>query len=124
ASAAELLRRERATSMFTYVVIIYIAFFVFIGIVYIIASTFLSTLAQAAAQVQASGGSQFSILKNIDVVTYRNVFMHAAIFQGLFGGLVAGVMGEGSISAGMKHSLIMVLIAYVGFSVMFGYQVI
>jgi flagellar protein FlaJ len=125
ASSAELLRRERATSMFTYVVIIYVSFFVFIGIVYIIASTFLSTLAQAAAQVQASGGaSQISILKNVDVETYRNVFMHAAIFQGLFGGLVAGVMGEGSISAGMKHSLIMVLIAYVGFSVMFGYGVV
>jgi len=125
ASSAELLRRERATSMFTYVVIIYIAFFVFIGIVYVIASTFLSTLAQAAAQVQASGGlSQISILQNVDVETYRNVFMHAAVFQGLFGGLVAGVMGEGRISAGMKHSLIMVLIAYVGFSLMFGYQVI
>ncbi|MCX8000934.1 MAG: hypothetical protein N3A69_18670, partial [Leptospiraceae bacterium] len=113
------------TSMFTYVVIIYISFFVFIGIVYIIASTFLSTLAQAAAQVQASGGtSQISILQNVDVETYRNVFMHAAIFQGLFGGLVAGVMGEGRISAGMKHALIMVLIAYVGFSVMFGYQIV
>ncbi len=125
ASSAELLRRERATSMFTYVVIIYVSFFVFIGIVYIIASTFLSTLAQAAAQVQASGGaSQISILKNVDVVTYRNVFMHAAVFQGLFGGLVAGVMGEGSISAGMKHSFIMVLIAYVGFSVMFGYGLV
>ncbi|MCX8000605.1 MAG: type II secretion system F family protein, partial [Leptospiraceae bacterium] len=127
ASSAELLRRERATSMFTYVVIIYVSFFVFIGIVYIIASTFLSTLAQAAAQVQAAAGagaSQISILQNVDVETYRNVFMHAAIFQGLFGGLVAGVMGEGSISAGMKHALVMVLIAYVGFSVMFGYQII
>lgn len=125
ASRAELLRRERATSMFTYVVIIYIAFFVFIGIVYIIASTFLSTLAEAAAQVQAAGASsQFSLLQNVDVETYRNVFMHAAVFQGLFGGLVAGVMGEGRISAGMKHSLIMVLIAYVGFSVMFGYRLI
>ncbi|MEM0204149.1 MAG: type II secretion system F family protein [Archaeoglobaceae archaeon] len=123
ASSAELLRRERATSMFSYVIIIYIAFFVFIGIVYVIASTFLSTLAEAAMRVQSTGGS-LAILKSVDVITYRNAFMHAAIFQGLFGGILAGVMGEGSVSAGAKHALIMVLIAYVGFSVMFGFRVI
>lgn len=123
ASSAELLRRERATSMFSYVIIIYIAFFVFIGIVYVIASTFLSTLAEAATKVHSAGGS-LAILRSVDVVTYRNAFMHAAVFQGLFGGILAGVMGEGSISAGIKHALIMVLIAYVGFSVMFGFRVI
>ncbi|MDK2796423.1 MAG: archaeal flagellar protein FlaJ [Archaeoglobaceae archaeon] len=123
ATSAELLRRERATNMFAYVIIIYIAFFVFIGIVYVIASTFLSTLAEAAAKVQSTGG-QLSILQSVDVVTYRNVFMHAAVFQGLFGGIVAGVMGEGSISSGLKHSLIMVLIAYVTFSVLLGYEMI
>ncbi|MEM3796615.1 MAG: hypothetical protein QXJ98_05005 [Archaeoglobaceae archaeon] len=109
--------------MFSYVIIIYIAFFVFIGIVYVIASTFLSTLAEAAMRVQSTGGS-LAILKSVDVITYRNAFMHAAIFQGLFGGILAGVMGEGSVSAGVKHALIMVLIAYVGFSVMFGFRVI
>lgn len=123
ASRAELLRRERATSMFSYVIIIYVAFFVFIGIVYVIASTFLSALVEAAMKVQTTGGS-LAILKSVDVVTYRNAFMHAAIFQGLFGGILAGVMGEGSISAGVKHALVMVLIAYIGFSVMFGFRVI
>ncbi|MEM1579208.1 MAG: type II secretion system F family protein [Archaeoglobaceae archaeon] len=124
AASAELLRRERAVNMFSYVIIIYIAFFVFIGIVYVIASTFLSTLAEAASRVQSAGGSGLSILQQVDVVTYRNVFMHAAVFQGLFGGIVAGVMGEGSVSAGIKHALIMVLIAYIGFSVMFGFRII
>uniref|UniRef100_A0A7J2TJ33 Type II secretion protein F n=1 Tax=Archaeoglobus fulgidus TaxID=2234 RepID=A0A7J2TJ33_ARCFL len=119
ASNAELLRRERAVSMFSYVIIIYMAFFVFIGIVYVIASTFLSTLAEAAMRVQSTGAG-LPILQSVDVVTYRNAFMHAAIFQGLFGGILAGVMGEGSISAGLKHSLIMVLIAYISFSVLFG----
>ncbi|MDI9646202.1 MAG: type II secretion system F family protein [Archaeoglobales archaeon] len=123
ATSAELLRRERATNMFMYVVIIYIAFFVFIGIVYIISSTFLSTLAESAAKVQATG-QNFQLLQKVDVYTYRNVFMHAAVFQGLFAGLVAGVMGEGSISAGAKHSFIMLLIAYVVFNVLFGFKLI
>jgi len=109
------------TNMFMYVVIVYIAFFVFIGIVYIISSTFLSTLAESAAKVQATGQS-FSMLQGVDVELYRNVFMHAAVFQGLFAGMVAGVMGEGSLSSGAKHSLIMLVIAYVGFSVLFGFK--
>ncbi|MET1123996.1 MAG: type II secretion system F family protein [Archaeoglobaceae archaeon] len=123
ASNAELMRRERAMNMFAYVIIVYIAFFVFIGIVYVISSTFLSTLAESAAKVQATA-SQFTLLQSVDVYTYRNVFMHAAIFQGLFAGLVAGVMGEGSVSAGAKHSFIMTLIAYVVFNVLFGFKLI
>ncbi len=123
ASSAELLRRERATNMFMYVIIVYIAFFVFIGIVYVISSTFLSTLAESAAKVHgATGGMSF--LKGIDVYVYRNVFMHAAVFQGIFAGLVAGVMGEGSFSAGAKHAFIMLLIAYVVFNVFFGFGLI
>jgi len=119
ASNAELLRRERLTNMFMYVIIIYISFFVFIGIVYIISSTFLSTLAESAQKVAQSGAasSGFAMLQSIDVEVYKNIFMHASIFQGLFAGLVAGVMGEGSLSSGIKHSLIMLLLAYVLFNI-------
>ncbi|AEA47248.1 type II secretion system F family protein [Archaeoglobus veneficus] len=118
ASNAELLRRERLSNMFMYVIIIYISFFVFIGIVYIITTTFLSTLAESAAKVAESGGTGMTMLRGIDVTTYKNVFMHAAVFQGLFAGLVAGVMGEGSLSAGVKHSLLMLVLAYVLFTVL------
>ncbi len=117
ASNAELLRRERFSNMFMYVVIIYISFFVFIGIVYIITTTFLATLAESAAQV-AEGGAQIGMLRGIDIEIYKNVFMHAAVFQGLFAGMVAGAMGEGSISAGVKHSLLMLVMAYVLFTVL------
>lgn len=117
ASNAELLRRERFSNMFMYVVIIYISFFVFIGIVYIITTTFLSTLAESAAKV-AEGGAQLGMLRGIDIEIYKNIFMHAAVFQGLFAGMVAGAMGEGSISAGVKHSLLMLVIAYVLFTVL------
>jgi flagellar protein FlaJ len=43
----------------------------------------------------------------------QRIFLHLALVQGFFGGLVAGKMGEGSISAGLKHSLIMMLLGYV-----------
>ncbi|AGK61453.1 hypothetical protein Asulf_01470 [Archaeoglobus sulfaticallidus PM70-1] len=114
ASNAELLRRERLSSMLMYVIIIYISFFVFIGIVYIVSSTFLSTLAESA---QVSSGTSFMTV-GLNVDFYKNIFMHAAIFQGLFAGIVAGVMGEGSMSSGIKHSLIMLTVAYVLFNIL------
>ena len=117
ASNAELLRKERQSNMFMYVIIIYISFFVFIGIVYIITTTFLATLAQSAAKVAASG-AHINMLRGVNIKTYRNIFMHASVFQGIFGGLVAGVMGEGSLSSGVKHSLIMLVMAYLLFTVL------
>ncbi len=115
ASNADLLRRERLKSMFMYVIIIYISFFVFIGIVYIISTTFLSVLAESATKVAQSGGRLMG-LATLNEEFYKNIFMHAAIFQGFFAGLVAGVMGEGSFSSGIKHSLIMLILAYILFS--------
>ena len=117
ASNAELMRRERLTNMFMYVIIVYISFFVFIGIVYIISTTFLSTLAESAAKVAESGAS-YQMLQGLNVETYKNIFMHASIFQGIFAGIVAGVMGEGSISSGIKHSLIMLVMAYLLFTIL------
>ena len=115
ASNAELLRRERIKNMSMYVMIIYISFFVFIGIVYVISSTFLSVLAESTAKMAASGGG-FMGMASINEEFYKGIFLHAAVFQGLFAGLVAGVMGEGDFSSGVKHSLIMLLFAYVLFT--------
>ena len=110
ASNAELLRRERIKNMSMYVMIIYISFFVFIGIVYIISTTFLSVLAESTSKIATGGG--FMGMGAIDEEFYKGIFMHAAVFQGIFAGLVAGVMGEGDFSSGVKHSLIMLLFAY------------
>jgi len=45
----------------------------------------------------------------------KRIFFHMTVIQGLFGGLVAGKMGEGTISAGLKHSVILLTCGYVVF---------
>jgi hypothetical protein len=40
---------------------------------------------------------------------YYALFLLMAIIQGIFSGLVAGQIGEGSVTAGLKHSSIMTL---------------
>jgi flagellar protein FlaJ len=42
----------------------------------------------------------------------KRIFLHMTLIQGFFGGLVAGKMGEGSIGAGLKHSLVMMLLGF------------
>lgn len=51
----------------------------------------------------------------IDINTYKRLFTHAALLQGLFSGLVAGQMGEARFIAGLKYSALMLLIAWVAF---------
>jgi len=46
---------------------------------------------------------------------YYALFLLMAIVQGIFSGLVAGQIGEGSVTAGLKHSSIMTIS---GFSIL------
>lgn len=115
AASEQGMRRERTMSMMIYIVIIYISFLVFVGVIYVISTTFLTEMAAAGKQMAASGG-QGGFLGNFDLDAYTQLFKHAAIIQGLSSGLMAGAMGEGNIMAGLKHSTIMIVIGYVIFT--------
>ncbi|HDM36561.1 MAG TPA: hypothetical protein ENG09_04845 [Candidatus Syntrophoarchaeum butanivorans] len=115
---AEELDRERFTNMLIYVIIIYIAFLVFIGIIFIISSSFLPVMAEAGAGVESSAmAGQQGFLGSFEIETFRRIFLHASLLQGFCSGLIAGQMGEGEFLAGFKHSLIMLAIAYIAFTV-------
>jgi flagellar protein FlaJ len=47
----------------------------------------------------------------------ERTFLHMTMIQAFFGGLVAGKMGEGSVYAGLKHSLVMMILSYVALRV-------
>jgi flagellar protein FlaJ len=40
-----------------------------------------------------------------------------AVIQAFFGGLVAGKMGEGTVSAGLKHSLMLMVCGYLALKI-------
>lgn len=44
---------------------------------------------------------------------YNGLFVTMIIVQGIFSGLVAGQLGDGSIIAGVKHSIIMTIIGFI-----------
>ena len=107
------LQTERANNMLIYVVIVLVAFAVFLFVIAILVSSFLSTMATAGATAAASGAQGFGGV--IDIFVYKRLFSHAAMLQGFFSGLVAGQMGEGRFISGLKYSAIMLLIAWVTF---------
>ena len=66
----------------------------------------------------AAGGGGF--LGAFDLDAYKRMFFHASLIQGFCSGLIAGVMGEGSVLSGLKHSIIMLTIAFLIFKLVVG----
>jgi flagellar protein FlaJ len=98
-----LAEKERQSQTRPYVAIVYVAFFVFLFTVIMLFTTFfvqMSELPTLSAALMSTNEA-------------RRLFFHMSIVQALFGGLVAGKMGEGTIGAGMKHSVILLAAGYV-----------
>jgi len=97
-----LLEKERKTQTRPYIAIIYVALFVFLFTIVILFKTFFTEV----------GGMALFSMPTVSPMDLQRTFLHLTLVQGFFGGLVAGKMGEGSISAGLKHSLVMMLLGY------------
>ena len=108
------LSQERRNNMLIYMVIILVSFAVFLFVIAILVSTFLTTMATAGAAASQSGAGAGFIGK-VDVPAYKRLFAHGAMLQGFFSGLMAGVMSEGRVLGGLKYSALMLIIAWVTF---------
>jgi len=95
--------KERSAQTRPYVAIVYVAFFVFLFTVIMLFKTFFVQMAELPALNAA--------LVTTDEA--RRLFFHMSIVQALFSGLVAGKMGEGTVSAGLKHSVILLVAGYI-----------
>ncbi|MFC7045529.1 type II secretion system F family protein [Halobacteriaceae archaeon GCM10025711] len=114
AQATRRLKRERKQELFTYLVVIYLSFFVFIAIIVVLSVVFLPAV-HTPGVGEAGGSADLQTVASygaIDVDPYRVVFFHTAMVQGVLSGFVAGQMGEGSLQDGAKHATIMLLVAY------------
>jgi flagellar protein FlaJ len=107
------LKNERKNNMLIYMVIVLVSFFVFLFVIAILESTFLTTMASAGAKVASTGAKGF--MSKVNIEFYKRLFSHAAMIQGFFSGLVAGQMGEGDVISGLKYSAMMLTIAWVVF---------
>jgi archaeal flagellar protein FlaJ len=111
--------KERKQSMSIYLMIIYIAFAVFVGVIAVLNAQFIPEVAKAVEKADgvSIGGLNF---KKFDQDDFKILFFHGAIIQGLGGGLVGGVMSQGRMVHGLRHSFILVFIAWVLFRLVIG----
>lgn len=98
---------ERRTMLRPYIGIVYIAFFIFILIDVMLVRTFFAEIDNLQT-LMAEGGGLFAG-EAIKLSQVERIMFHLSIIEGFFGGLIAGKMGEGSMGAGLKHSLIMMV---------------
>lgn len=118
ARMSENLRRERFSEMFIYTAIVYMSFFVFIFVIGVISTQFLTVLAEQSKEGLSMAGP-LANLGSTSLITINRLLYHICLVQGLCSGLMAGLMGESSIKAGVKHSCVLIIGALIAFNFMF-----
>ncbi|MFW5978109.1 MAG: type II secretion system F family protein [Halohasta sp.] len=124
------LSKQRKQTMLTYLVVIYVAFFVFLGIMAALMISFIPAIEDVMAQMAEStsgssgGGAPGGGIglvgqsDDVNISGYETMFFHVTMIQAICSGLVAGQLGAGSVKDGVKHATIMLVIAYILFTVL------
>lgn len=113
----QLTEDERRIAMSTYVAVIYISFFVFLVTIWILNVTFLPKMLEASGALSGDEGAGLGgaspLAENLPEVVYniQIAFFIATIVHGLGDGILAGVLDNGKIPSGLRHSFIMLVIA-------------
>ena len=118
------IEQERKAALAPYLYTIYISFVVFVAVAVLLTSQFFSeienvqtSLRQTAEETNISLG-MFGALLGVDVGELTSIMFNMALVEAVFGGLAAGKISQGSFIAGIKHIVIMIIIAVLAFSLM------
>lgn len=113
-SQTDKLKKERKAAIYTLVVQGYIIFFIFIVIMLIMQFKILPMLTSFQdmenTDVQPIGG--ISLGGGISSEELTRPFLYLLLAQGFFVGLTIGKLAEGSIKSGIKHSFVLVCMAW------------
>lgn len=117
----EKLKKERKSAIYGLVVQGYIIFFIFIGIILVMEFKIIPLTAGAGGlgslgdtgkdlgmNLFGGGGAG----QTIDPKQFTAPFLYLLLTQGFFIGLVIGKLTEGSLKAGLKHSFVMMIAAF------------
>jgi archaeal flagellar protein FlaJ len=100
---------KRKMQTMPYVAIFYFSVFIFLFIIIIISSMMFAPMNQAA-----STGATF-IKPILSQEASRRIFLHTALLESMFGGLIAGKINEETFADGLKHAMVLCIVSGVGF---------
>jgi len=115
ARMSETLKKERMSEMFIYTAVIYLAFIVFVFVVAVITTQFIPVMGNIDTKGLPATGA-FAGFSSASMYTISRLMYHGCLVQAFFSGIIAGQMGEASLSAGLKHAAIMLIIAVIIFN--------
>jgi flagellar protein FlaJ len=106
------IKQERTASVQSQIVTSYLIFFVFIFILIVLQTFLIPALTRTTAPTMGEEAPT----EPVPIEIYSQTFMNFILIQGFFAGLATGKMAEGSVTAGFKHSLVLVAVGYSLFS--------
>lgn len=117
-STTDKLKKERKASISTLVVQGYIIFVVFIIIILVLQFQIIPLLGGLASP--EGGGSLSGVVgfigggggAPISQVELSNAFLYLLLIQGFFSGLTIGKLSEGTVKSGVRHSFILMVMAF------------
>jgi flagellar protein FlaJ len=107
------IKAERSVSVQSQILTSYLIFFVFIFILVILQSFLIPALTPNTNVMGISSMSGGAVPEMFPPEMFTNFIL----VQGFFAGLATGKMAEGSVIAGVKHSVVLIVIGYSIFSV-------
>jgi flagellar protein FlaJ len=114
-SSLEEFREEQYTNMKPYMMTVYMTTFIFLTIAYVILHQFLAPLYVASA---SSTVKESNLLGGVlDINFYTSLLFWASIIESIFAGLVAGRIVDRALSAGLRHSVILLAVTLVFFNI-------
>jgi len=106
------LETERRQEVGSYVTVIYASFFVYLGIILVLASTFIPAIVDSAAATGSTGSMSIGNLtiREMDETWISTIFLYSLIVQGMGMGIAAGFMSTGRLySAFLRASFLLMV---------------
>jgi flagellar protein FlaJ len=104
--------------MTAYVAVVVIGYLVYLLVVVMLDAYYLvpiERLTESGTAAGASGPGLPTSLSNIPVDTYRMVFYHSAVVQGVGSGILTGQLAHGDLLSGLKYAIGLLGLAWVAF---------
>ena len=97
---------ERRQEVGSYVTVIYASFFVYLGIILVLAQTFIPAIVDSAAATGSTGSMSIGNLtiREMNEVWISTIFLYSLVVQGIGNGLAAGFMSNGRLYSAFNRA--------------------
>ncbi|HWG90745.1 MAG TPA: type II secretion system F family protein [Candidatus Thermoplasmatota archaeon] len=101
------LEKERRQTMLLYVMIVYVAFGVFLAVTAALQGLLIPSLLSSTRGTGLMSLGNVAFSSRLTLQEFEFIFFGVGLVQALGSGIVAGMMAEGTAAAGLKHSAIL-----------------